>query len=73
MTPATSAVSQRPIKAEASASDPMIDTFIDALWLEEGLSKNTLEAYRRDLKLFGVSLAATAKTLVATTEQHIQT
>jgi integrase/recombinase XerD len=26
-----------------------IDAFIDGLWLEEGLSKNTLEAYRRDL------------------------
>jgi integrase/recombinase XerD len=30
--------------------DPLIDTFIDALWLEEGLSKNTLVAYRRDLE-----------------------
>jgi integrase/recombinase XerD len=29
-----------------------IDTFIDALWLEDGLSKNTLEAYRRDLTLY---------------------
>ncbi|MFY8104646.1 MAG: site-specific tyrosine recombinase XerD [Ramlibacter sp.] len=27
-----------------------MDTFIDALWLEEGLSKNTLAAYRRDLE-----------------------
>ena len=31
------------------ASDESVDAFIDALWLEEGLSKNTLEAYRRDL------------------------
>ncbi len=29
-----------------------IDEFCDALWLEDGLSKNTLEAYRRDLTLF---------------------
>jgi integrase/recombinase XerD len=29
-----------------------IDTFIDALWLEDGLSKNTLQAYRRDLSLY---------------------
>jgi integrase/recombinase XerD len=28
-----------------------IDDFIDALWLEEGLSGNTLAAYRRDLSL----------------------
>ena len=33
--------------AAAGISD--VDAFIDALWLEEGLSKNTLLAYRRDL------------------------
>ncbi|MDH5205938.1 MAG: site-specific integrase, partial [Hylemonella sp.] len=31
--------------------DAQIDAFIDALWLEEGLSRNTLAAYRRDLTL----------------------
>jgi integrase/recombinase XerD len=30
--------------------DPLIDRFIDALWLEDGLSKHTLSAYRRDLQ-----------------------
>jgi integrase/recombinase XerD len=29
-----------------------IDQFCDACWLEDGLSKNTLSAYRRDLTLF---------------------
>jgi len=38
-------------------TDPAIDTFIDALWLEEGLSRNTLAAYRRDLALFAGWLA----------------
>ncbi len=33
-----------------------IDTFIDAIWLEEGLSKNTLAAYRRDLTLYAAWL-----------------
>jgi len=28
----------------------LIDSFIDALWLEKGLSENTLSAYRRDLR-----------------------
>jgi integrase/recombinase XerD len=37
-----------------------IDTFIDALWLEDGLSKNTLEAYRRDLNLYVSWLAPRA-------------
>ena len=30
----------------------LIDEFCDSLWLEDGLSKNTLEAYRRDMRLF---------------------
>lgn len=30
----------------------LIDEFCDTLWLEDGLAKNTLEAYRRDMSLF---------------------
>jgi len=45
-------------RAANPVSDPVIDTFIDALWLEEGLSGNTLAAYRRDLTLFQAWLAA---------------
>jgi len=37
-------------------SQSAIDAFIDALWLEDGLSRNTLAAYRRDLTLFAVWL-----------------
>lgn len=37
-----------------------IDTFIDALWLEDGLSRNTLDAYRRDLNLYVSWLAPRA-------------
>ena len=33
-------------------SQSSIDAFIDALWLEDGLSSNTLAAYRRDLSLY---------------------
>jgi len=29
--------------------DPLIDRFIDAIWLEDGLAENSLAAYRRDL------------------------
>ena len=32
--------------------DPVIDRFLDALWLEKGLSDNTRAAYRSDLALF---------------------
>lgn len=34
-----------------------ISGFIDALWLEDGLSKNTLEAYRSDLEIYANWLA----------------
>ncbi|MBE0475301.1 MAG: site-specific tyrosine recombinase XerD [Rhodoferax sp.] len=51
-----------------STPDPVIDTFIDALWLEEGLSKNTLAAYRRDLTLFGAWLAGQGGHLLDGTE-----
>ena len=40
------------------ASQHSIDAFIDALWLEDGLSKNTLAAYRRDLTLYGAWLSS---------------
>jgi len=38
-------------------SHSAIDAFIDALWLEDGLARNTLEAYRRDLRLYAEWLA----------------
>lgn len=47
---------------------PEVDAFIDALWLEEGLSKNTLLAYRRDLTLFATWLAKRSKDLIAVQE-----
>ncbi len=36
-----------------------IDAFGDALWLEHGLARNTLDAYGRDLRLFADWLART--------------
>jgi integrase/recombinase XerD len=36
----------------AAVTLPLIDAFCDTLWLEHGLSKNSLDAYRRDLRLF---------------------
>lgn len=41
---------------KASASDA-IDEFCDALWLEDGLARNTLDSYRRDLTQFAQWLA----------------
>jgi integrase/recombinase XerD len=50
------------------ASQASIDAFIDALWLEDGLSKNTLGAYRQDLTLFARWLMERGRMLDDTTE-----
>ncbi len=34
---------------KAAQQEPLIDQFVDALWLQDGLARNTLQAYRRDL------------------------
>ena len=49
------------MSSNLSNSEILIDNFIDVLWLEKGLSKNTLSAYRHDINSFsdwykGVSL-----------------
>ncbi|MCI3944267.1 XerD protein [Pseudomonas syringae] len=36
----------------AAVDHPLIDRFLDALWLEKGLSDNTRDSYRSDLALF---------------------
>lgn len=41
-----------PQSATADADRDLIDTFLDALWMERGLSANTLQAYRSDLRHF---------------------
>lgn len=51
--------------------DASIDAFVDALWLEEGLSRNTLTAYRRDLELYARWLIARGRRLDETTETDL--
>lgn len=48
-----------------------IDAFIDALWLEEGLSRNTLTAYRRDLELYARWLQGRGRSLWETGEADL--
>ncbi len=55
------------------ASQASIDRFLDALWIEDGLSANTLAAYRRDLQGYADWLAAeAAHALDDTTETHLR-
>lgn len=39
-------------RVPVQANEQLIQAFIDVLWLEDGLSKNTQKSYRRDLSLF---------------------
>ena len=55
-------------------SQTSIDAFIDTLWLEDGLSRNTLAAYRRDLLLYAQWLAVQPQPLALDHcgEAHLQ-
>ena len=48
----------------------LIDQFIDSYWLSTGASKNTLAAYRSDLKIFNKWLAG--KSFISVNSKHIQ-
>ena len=49
--------------ARAGTGQALLDTFTDTLWLEAGLSKNTLSSYRADLGQFSAWLGARNTTL----------
>ncbi|MGH6648584.1 site-specific tyrosine recombinase XerD [Aquabacterium sp.] len=57
-----------------ASDDPHLHRFIDALWLEDGLSANSLAAYRRDLAALAVWLASqpARSTLIQASELDLQ-
>lgn len=50
----------------------IIDRFLDAIWVERGLSQNTLSSYRRDLVSLGQYLQGENCILVDASEVHIR-
>jgi integrase/recombinase XerD len=58
MSTKTSSPSRSSSSTELRENEAGIEEFIQALWLEDGLSRNTQEAYRRDLNLFAAWLDA---------------
>ena len=60
--------------SEIVTDDPHLLSFLDALWLEDGLSANTLAAYRRDLKGLATWLGQQDQrhTLVEASEVELQ-
>ncbi|MGB8338164.1 MAG: site-specific tyrosine recombinase XerD [Burkholderiales bacterium] len=57
----------------ACSPDPLLDRFNDVLWLEDGLAKNTLSSYRRDLNQLAEWLQKNRRTaLESATEENLQ-
>ena len=56
----------------SEVDNAQLDTFIDHLWLEDGLAKNTLESYRADLSQFAVWLGKRNTQLMAANQADIQ-
>ena len=50
---------------------PVIDRYIDSLWLERGLSANSLESYRRDLSQWSAWLAARQRNVLTVTRADV--
>ena len=50
----------------------LIESFLDALWMERGLSRNTLTAYRSDLRGLAGWLAGQASSLLAAGNGELQ-
>lgn len=61
------------MKTLSEADRALLDRFADGLWLNDGLSKNTLEAYRRDMRQYGAWLReACGKSLLESSAADLQ-
>jgi integrase/recombinase XerD len=53
------------------AADPLVERFADALWSEEGLSDNTLSAYRSDLEVYARWLSTRGQSLTQAAREDV--
>lgn len=60
------------MKSAVSNLPEIIDVFLDNIWMERGLSENTLSAYRTDLKNFTLWLKPDNKSSVADTLINVE-
>jgi integrase/recombinase XerD len=59
------------LRKPAADTDPAVSRFLDAVWMERGLSSNTLAAYRADLTALGRWLAARDRPITRTTRADL--
>jgi integrase/recombinase XerD len=62
-------LSEKAIESDATAA--LLDEFCDAIWLEEGLAKNTLASYRRDLAKLAAWLEGERSSLISATHADL--
>lgn len=58
-------------KGKLTQSKSTIDNFLDMLWMERGLSKNTLDAYRSDLYIYAKWIAMRGQQISAATATDV--
>ncbi|MDO7653226.1 MAG: site-specific integrase, partial [Porticoccus sp.] len=58
--------------ALSSNHQSLIDNYLDAIWMEKGLSQNSLDSYGRDLKGFAAWLEPQKLTLLSISGKEIQ-
>ena len=58
--------------SSADSTDPAVSRFLDAVWMERGLSTNTLAAYRADLTALSRWLAERGLPIMKTTRSDLQ-
>lgn len=61
-----------PKNSSLTEPHPLVGAFIESLWLEDGLSPNTLAAYRRDMQGFSEWLQAQSMNLENAGENDVQ-
>ena len=54
-----------------SAKEALIEKYLDSLWLEKGLSQNTLDSYRRDLIAFAEWLSRAARSMESVRREDV--
>jgi integrase/recombinase XerD len=52
------------MSAKDNAANPLIDQFADSLWLSDGLARNTIDSYRRDITQLDAWLKKAGRTSI---------
>jgi len=55
----------------ATPADPLVDAFLDALWAERGLARNTLRSYRYDLARLQARLQSRGRKLAGASREDL--